>query len=149
GHNAVGTYQGNPSVHNLGVMMFAKLFLKQLRTRNRYSATSVDQLPHHIVAGLMFGHEMLIPVPDIDRTQFMLILGANPVVSNGSMMTVPNVAKRLKQLRSRGGKFWVIDPRKTETAAQANEHTFIQPGSDAHLLAAMITTVFEEGLVKQ
>lgn len=149
GQDAVGIYQGNPSVHNLGVMMFAKSFLKQLHTRNRYSATSVDQLPHHIVAGLMLGHEMLIPVPDIDRTQFMLILGANPVVSNGSMMTVPNVGKRLKQLRERGGKFWVIDPRKTETASLANEHTFIQPGSDAHLLAAMISTVFEEGLVKQ
>ncbi len=146
GQDALGVYQGNPSVHSLGIMMFAKLFIKQLRTRNRYTATSLDQLPHHIVTGLMLGHEMLIPVPDIDRTNFMVILGANPVVSNGSMMTVPNVKNRLKGIQARGGQFWVVDPRRTETAELADKHIFIQPGSDAHLLAAMVNTVFKQGL---
>ncbi len=146
GNDAVGTYQGNPSIHSLGIMLFARNFLRQINSRNRYSATSVDQLPHHVAAGLMFGHSMLLPVPDIDRCDYMIILGANPLVSNGSIMTVPNVGNRLKALQARGGKFCVIDPRKTETAALADEHFFVKPGSDAHLLAAMITTVFEEGL---
>lgn len=148
GRDAVGVYQGNPSVHSLGIMLYAHTFFKCLQTRNRFSATSVDQLPLHIAAGLMFGHEMLIPIPDIDRTQCMIILGANPLVSNGSMMTVPAVGKRLKALQARGGKFWVIDPRRTETAELADEHFFIHPGTDAHLLAAMITTVFQENLQK-
>lgn len=148
GNDAVGVYQGNPNVHSLGLMLCGNLLLKELRTRNRYTATSIDQLPHHLVAGLMFGHEMLLPIPDIDRTQFMVMLGANPLVSNGSMMTVPAVGKRLKALQARGGKFWVVDPRRTETAELANEHVFITPGADAHLLAAMISVIFEEGLQK-
>jgi len=146
GRNAVGFYQGNPTVHNSGTMLFAPLFFRTLRTKNRFSATSVDQLPHHFAGFFMFGHQLLLPVPDIDRSDFFLILGANPLASNGSMMTAPGVANRLKNLQKRGGKIVVIDPRRTETAAKADAHHFIRPGTDALLLLAMLHTVFEENL---
>jgi len=147
GRDAVGIYAGNPTVHNIEAMIFGTEFFRQLKTKNRYSATSVDQLPHHLAAMLMFGHPLLIPVPDIDRTDFMLILGANPVVSNGSIMTVPNVKKRLKKIQQRGGKFITIDPRFTETSKIADQHIFIKPGSDAYLLIAMINHLFKKELV--
>jgi anaerobic selenocysteine-containing dehydrogenase len=146
GLNAVGVYLGNPVVHNLGTLLFAAPFVRALRTRNRFSATSVDQLPHQFVAYYMLGHQFLIPIPDIDRTGYMLILGANPLASNGSLMSAPGVARRLKAIQKRGGKFVVIDPRRTETAAVADQHFFIQPGADALLLLAMLHTIFAEGL---
>ena len=144
GNDAVAVYQGNPSVHSIGIMVYAKLFLKQLQTRNRYSATSVDQLPHHLMAATMFGHELMLPVPDIDRTHFMVIIGANPIVSNGSMMTAPGFPKRVKALQARRGKLIVIDPRKSETANISDRHLFIQPGTDVYLLAAMLNLVVNE-----
>lgn len=147
GKNAVGVYQGNPNVHNLGSSLFSPNFVRSLKTQNRFSATSVDQLPHHVAAHFMFGHPMSIPIPDIDRTDFMLILGGNPLVSNGSLMTAPNFAGRLKALQKRGGKFIVVDPRRTETAAKADQHIFIKPGMDALLLLGMLHTLFEEDLV--
>ena len=116
-------------------------------TKNHFSATSLDQLPHMLVAHLMLGHQFMVPVPDIDHTNFMLLLGANPLASNGSMMTVPDVKNRLKDIQKRGGKFVVIDPRRSETAAIADAHHFIRPGSDAFLLMAMIHTLFDEDLV--
>ena len=146
--NAVGVYQGNPTVHNSGTMLFAPLFFRTLRTRNRFSATSVDQLPHHFAASTMFGHQLLLPVPDIDRTDFFLVLGANPLASNGSMMTAPGMAGRLRRLRKRGGRLVVVDPRRTETARVADEHHFIRPGSDAVLLLAMLHTLFAEHLIR-
>ena len=144
GRNAVGLYRGNPNVHNLGLMLYGSAFSKSLGTQQKYSATSVDQLPHHIASLQMFGHQMMIPVPDIDRTNYMLIIGGNPVVSNGSMMTAPNFSGRLKALQKRGGKFVVIDPRHTETAKLANEHYFINPGKDALLLLAIIHVIFDQ-----
>ena len=147
GKDAVGVYAGNPTVHNIEAMICGIDFFRRLDTKNRYSATSVDQLPHHLAAMLMFGHPLLLPIPDIDRTDFMLILGANPVVSNGSIMTVPNVKKRLKKIQQRGGKFITIDPRFTETSAIADQHIFITPGSDAYLLMAMINHLFAKDLV--
>lgn len=147
GNNAVGVYQGNPNVHNMGSMMFGPTFVRALKTKNRFSATSADQLPHQVASLLMLGHVLLTPIPDIDRTDFMLIIGANPLVSNGSMMTCPDFAKRLKAIQKRGGKFIVIDPRRTETAEKADEHIFIKPGRDALLLASMIHTIFAENLV--
>jgi anaerobic selenocysteine-containing dehydrogenase len=98
GADAVAAYAGNPSVHNYGVLTHAQRFLGLIRTRNRYSATSVDQLPHQLVAYWMYGHQLLVPVPDIDRTDYFLVLGANPIASNGSMMTVPDFPNRLKAL---------------------------------------------------
>ncbi|WP_212629951.1 molybdopterin oxidoreductase family protein [Pseudomonas sp. KB-10] len=148
GQNAVAVYQGNPSVHNYGLMTHGNYFLGQLKTRNRFSATSVDQLPHHLTSHLMYGHGLLIPIPDIDHTDFMLILGGNPLASNGSIMTVPDVEKRLKAIQARGGKLVVVDPRRSETAAIADQHLFVRPGSDAALLLALLNTLFEEGLTR-
>jgi anaerobic selenocysteine-containing dehydrogenase len=146
GRNSIATYLGNPTVHNYGALLFAPGFIRSLHTRNRFSATSVDQLAHHLAAYLMFGHQLLIPIPDIDRTQFFLILGANPVVSNGSLMTAPGVARRLQEIRRREGKVIVIDPRFTETSALADRHLFIRPGTDVLLLLALLHVVFNEGL---
>ena len=148
GRNSIATYLGNPTVHNYGAMLFAPGFLRSLHTRNRFSATSVDQLAHHLSAYLMFGHQLLLPVPDIDRTKFFLILGANPAVSNGSMMTAPGMSRRLQEIRQRGGKVILIDPRFTETARLADRHVFIKPGTDVLLLLALLHVVFEEGLTR-
>jgi len=146
GRNSIGTYLGNPTVHNYGALLFAPGFIRSLHTRNRFSATSVDQLAHHLAAYLMFGHQLLLPVPDLDRTNFFLILGANPAVSNGSMMTAPGVSRRLQEIRQRGGKVILIDPRFTETARLADRHLFIRPGTDVLLLLALLHVVFDEGL---
>ncbi len=138
GKNAIATYTGNPAVHNSGTLLTGPGLIKAIGSQNRFSATSADQLPHHFVSWAMFGHHMTLPIPDIDRAQLFLIMGGNPLASNGSMMTVPNIAHRLKKLQNRGGKVIVIDPRKTETAKVANEHIFIKPGTDAFLLLAII-----------
>ena len=148
GHNAVAVYQGNPSVHNYGLMTHSNYFLGQLKTRNRFSATSVDQLPHHLSSHLMYGHGLLLPIPDIDQTDFMLILGGNPLASNGSIMTVPDVEKRLKAIQARGGKVVVVDPRRSETAAMADQHLFVRPGGDAALLFGLLNTLFSEHLTR-
>jgi len=148
GHDAVAFYFGNPNVHSLGALLYGPLVLKTLRTRHRYSATSVDQLPHHVVASLVFGHQLLLPIPDVDRTDFLLIFGGNPAVSNGSLMTVPDAKKRLKAIRERGGRLVVVDPRRTETAKLADRHFFVRPGSDALFLMALLHTVFDEDLAK-
>ncbi len=147
GVNAVGVYQGNPSIHNLGTALFSPQFVRSLKTKNRFSATSVDQLAHHLAGVYMFGHSFLLPVPDIDRTDFWLILGGNPLVSNGSLMTSPDVGKRLRAIKERGGKVVVVDPRRTETADKASQHLFIRPGTDIWLLLAMIHLVFKENKV--
>ena len=146
GRSSIATYLGNPTVHNYGALLFAPGFIRSLHTRNRFSATSVDQLAHHLAGYLMFGHQLLLPIPDLDRTNFFLILGANPAVSNGSLMTAPGVGQRLKEIRQRGGKVILIDPRITETARLADRHLFIKPGTDVLLLLALLHVVFEEGL---
>ena len=147
GRDAVAIYQGNPTVHSSGTMLFAPAFFRALGTRNRFSATSVDQLPHHFASYFMFGHQLLIPVPDVDRTHFLLVLGANPLVSNGSLMTAPGMRRRLRELRQRGGKLVVVDPRRTPTAQVADEHLFIRPGTDALFLLALLHTLYEQDLV--
>jgi anaerobic selenocysteine-containing dehydrogenase len=144
GKDALGIYSGNPSVHNSGTLLAIPALMRALGTKNRFSATSADQLPHHFVSSLMFGHPLLLPVPDIDRTDFMLIIGGNPLASNGSMMTVPDVANRLKAIQKRGGKFVVIDPRKTETAKIADQHIFIKPATDVYLLLAILNEILKE-----
>ena len=146
GDDSVGLYLGNPTVHNSGALLF-QTFLKQaLRTKNRFAATSVDQLPHHLAASQMFGHGLLIPIPDIDNTDYMLILGANPIASNGSLMSAPDVKNRLKSITDRGGQVILMDPRKTESAKLASEHHFIHPGTDAFFLAAILNVLFAKGL---
>ena len=148
GRNSVASYIGNPTVHNYGAMLFAPGFLRSLRTRNRFSATSVDQLAHHVAAYFMFGHQLLLPIPDVDRTKYFLILGANPVVSNGSLMTAPGMGRRIEEIRERGGKVILIDPRQNETARLVDQHLFIRPGTDVLLLLALLHVVFEEGLTR-
>lgn len=148
GRNSLATYLGNPTVHNYGAMLFAPGFIRSLHTRNRFSATSVDQLAHHLSAYFMFGHQLLLPIPDLDRTNFFLILGANPAVSNGSLMTAPGMSRRLREIRERGGKVILIDPRFTETARLADRHLFIKPGTDVLLLLALLHVLFDEGLTR-
>jgi len=137
GASALAVYLGNPNVHHFGHIAYLPAVLKLLRTPNVFSASSVDQWPHQLVVALMYGHHFLLPIPDIDRTEYFLMLGANPIASNGSLMTVPDVATRLKAL-TRRGKLVVLDPRRTETAAIASEHHFIRPGSDALFLIAFL-----------
>lgn len=148
GRDAVALYQGNPTVHNYGTMLFSPPFARALRTKNTYSATSADQLPHMLAAYAMFGHQLLLPIPDLDRTDFLLVVGANPVVSNGSLMTAPDVTKRLRAIRERGGRIVVVDPRRTETAEIADAHHFVRPGGDAFLLLGMLHTIFDDGRVR-
>lgn len=148
GASSVAVYQGNPSVHNYGNLTHSNNFLGLLKTRSRYSATSVDQLPHQLVAMWMFGHQLLLPIPDLDHTQHFLVFGANPMASNGSLMTVPDFRGRVKDLHARGGRMIVIDPRRTETAEVADEHHFIRPGTDVVLLFSIISTLFAEGRVQ-
>jgi anaerobic selenocysteine-containing dehydrogenase len=142
GTESVATYLGNPNAHNMGSILYGPYFYRALKSHNRYSATSVDQLPHHIVSRKLFGHQSQIPIPDIDHTQHFMIIGGNPLASNGSIMTVPHIKRRLKAIQTRGGKVVVIDPKKSETADMSSEHHFIKPGSDALLMLAMLHTVF-------
>ena len=147
GQNAVAFYAGNPNVHNYGSMTHASVLRKAVQTKIHFSATSLDQLPHHLTSYSLYGHQSLIPVPDIDHTSYMLIIGGNPLASNGSIMTSPDIPKRLKAIQQRGGRFIVIDPRRTETAEIADQHLFIRPGTDAWLLMAMLNTLFAEDLI--
>ena len=146
GKNALSVYLGNPNAHNFGNALFIKPFLKAIGTLNRFSSASTDQMPHHVAANYMLGSGNLIPIPDINRTEFMLIIGANPAISNGSMMTAPGVIQRIKNIQKRGGNVVVIDPKRTKTAKMANQHFFIQPETDALLLAAMINHIIHSDL---
>ena len=148
GRDSVGVYLGNPNAHSLGSATHGVAMVKMLRTRNRFSASSVDQIPHQLVAWQLYGHQLLLPIPDIDRTSYFLVFGANPMASNGSLMTVPDFPNRLRALRDRGGRMVVVDPRRTETAKAADEHLFVRPGSDAVVVLAMVRTLFEEGLTR-
>nr|WP_317199599.1 molybdopterin oxidoreductase family protein [uncultured Psychrobacter sp.] len=145
GKNALGIYLGNPNVHNMGGMLTVKHLLNSIKTRSRFSATSIDQLPHHIVSMHLFGHMLRIPVPDVNRTQHMLIIGGNPLASNGSIMTAPNMRQKIKDIKARGGKVVVIDPRRTETAELASEHHFVRPATDVLLLLAMLNEIYIQG----
>jgi anaerobic selenocysteine-containing dehydrogenase len=145
GPAAVATYLGNPNVHHFGHTAYLPALLRTIRTPNLFSASSVDQWPHQFVAAQMYGHQFLLPIPDIDHTAYFLMLGANPVASNGSLMTVPDVTRRLKELATRG-KLVVLDPRRTETAELASEHHFIRPGSDAWFLIAFLQALGRLGL---
>ncbi|MDF1690922.1 MAG: molybdopterin oxidoreductase family protein [Zhongshania sp.] len=146
GHDALGVYLGNPNVHNTGSLLMSGGVLRALKTKNKFSATSVDQLPHHIVSWKLFGHQLRIPVPDIDNTDHFLMFGANPLASNGSIMSVADVKQRLKDVRKRG-KLVVVDPRRTATAELADAHYFVRPGSDVLVLLAMLNVLFSDNLV--
>jgi anaerobic selenocysteine-containing dehydrogenase len=145
--DAVGVYLGNPNAHNLGAMIEGKVLLQALGSANVFSASTVDQMPKQVSAGLMFGGALTVPVPDLDRTDYLLMLGANPFASNGSLMTVPDVPGRLRAIRARGGRLVVVDPRRSKTAEEADEHLFIRPGTDAHFLFGIVYTIVTEDLV--
>ena len=147
GRDSVAVYTGNPLGHDYAGFLIWERFKEELGSQNLFSATSVDALPLVLKNTLVFGNQGIVPVPDIDRTDFLLVLGANPVVSNGSAMTAPDVTARLRAIRERGGRLVVIDPRRTETAKVADTHYFIRPGTDALLLAAMVRTLFAEGRI--
>lgn len=147
GKDAVGLYVGNPTAHNHGNVMFLKGLTDALGTNNRFSATSVDQLPHMLAAMKLFGNAALFPIPDVDRCHYLIVLGANPVASGGSFMCGPDIKKKLSDIKKRkDGKLICIDPRFTETSEIASEHHYITPGKDALLLLAMMNVIFEEGL---
>ncbi|HEY7127152.1 MAG TPA: molybdopterin-dependent oxidoreductase [Ktedonobacterales bacterium] len=147
GRNALGVYIGNPNVHQIDNTLYIPALLKAAGTQNLFSAATVDQMPKQVSSALMFGNLLSIPIPDVDHTDYLLLLGANPLISNGSLMTAPDMRGRLRRLRHRGGKLVVIDPYRTRTAEEADGHHFIRPGTDALLLFGMIHTLFAEGLV--
>ncbi|MEU5716237.1 molybdopterin oxidoreductase family protein [Streptomyces sp. NPDC020403] len=147
GRDAVALYFGNPTFHTMAGFLYRQPLTRTLGSRNVYSASTVDQMPKHVASGLMFGDPMAVAVPDLDRTDYMLILGANPVESNGSLCVAPDFKGRLRALQGRGGKVVVVDPRRTRTAELADEHLFIRPGTDAYLLFGMVHTLLAEGLV--
>ncbi len=146
GRDAVAVYIGNPAAHGLAALLYGRVLIKALGTRSLFSASTVDQRPKEISSGLLFGAPLSVPIPDVDRTQHLLMLGANPLASNGSLLTAPDMRGRLKALRARGGKLVVVDPRRSRTAEVADEHVPIRPGTDAHLLFALVHVLFEEGL---
>ncbi len=148
GADAIAIYNGNPTAHDYGALIYGQSFLRALGTRWRFSASSVDQLPKMVSSCLMFGAPLAFPVPDIDRTDYFLVLGANPVVSNGSLMTAPDMPGRLRRLRERGGRLVVVAPRRSETAELADEHVPLRPGSDAHFLFGIVHTLFAEDRVR-
>ena len=147
GNDAVGIYAGNPVAHNTALALYSGALYAGFRTRHRYSASTVDQIPKQVADGLMFGTPLSVPVPDIDRCDYLLMLGANPMASNGSLWTVPDFRGRARKMRERGGRLIVIDPRRSETAQIADEHWTIRPGTDALLLAGIAHVLFEEDLV--
>ena len=148
GRNATGIAVGNPSAHKIGLLTYFGKLARALGTKNVFSASTLDQMPKQLASGLMFGHWLSVGLPDISRTDHLLVIGANPLASNGSMWTVPDFKGKAKALQARGGKLVVIDPRRTETAAIANAHHFIRPGADVFLLAAMVQTLFAEKRVR-
>ncbi|MFI1698359.1 molybdopterin oxidoreductase family protein [Streptomyces bobili] len=147
GPHAVGMVLGNPNVHTMAGALYPTVLLAALGTRSLFTASTVDQMPKHVSSGLLFGDANAIPVPDLDHTDHLLLIGANPLESNGSLCTAPDFPGKLKALKARGGTLTVIDPRRTRTAKLADRHLAIRPGTDALLLAAMAQVLFEEGLV--
>ena len=147
GPNATAVYLGNPNAHSMAGALYVRPLLKALGTRNVFSASTVDQMPKHVSSGMLFGNPSAIPVPDLDRTDYLLMLGANPFESNGSLCTAPDFPGRLAAIRERGGRIVVVDPRRTRTADAADEHLAIRPGTDALWLAALAHEIVAAGNV--
>lgn len=148
GKDAVALLLGNPTVHKAGLLMYLPRLIRALGSRNVFSASTLDQMPKQLSSGLMFGHWLSIPVPDIERCDHLLMLGANPVASNGSLWTVPDFRGKARAMQARGGRLVVVDPRRSETAAMADEHLYIRPGGDVFFLLGMVHALFDERLVR-
>lgn len=147
GRQALAVLLGNPVTHHLTPALYLRSLIRAAGTRNLFSASTVDQMPQHVVSGLLWGDPNAFPIPDLDRTDYLLMLGANPMASNGSLVTAPDFPGRLARFKPRGAKLVVVDPRRTETARRADEHLFIRPGTDVFWLAALVETLFAESLV--
>src|SRR5262245_19877046 len=148
GKDALTYYVGNPTVHSFSLSRYVGAFGALAGVERLYSAGTIDQWPKNVVAALMYGGMWTIPTPDIDRTDHIVIMGANPHASQGSLMACPDFLGRLAALRQRGGRATVIDPRRTGTAQRADEWVPIRPGTDAALLMAWVHVLFEENLVR-
>ncbi len=146
--DSIAVSLGNPAAHKFGLLLYGARLGRALGTKNVFSASTLDQMPKQLASGLMFGHWLSVAVPDLPRTDLLVVLGGNPLVSNGSMWTVPDFRGKAKAMQARGGALIVIDPRRTETAALADQHVFIRPGGDAFLLLGIVHTLFEENLVE-
>jgi anaerobic selenocysteine-containing dehydrogenase len=149
GADAIAIYMGNPIIHNYGTLSLRASFARAVGTRNCFGPGSQDTSPRFAVSYLLYGSLLVTPVPDIDRTQYFLCVGANPWVSNGSLMSAPDMRRRLRAIRERGGRIAVVDPRRTETAREADEWIAIRPGGDAGLLLAMAQTLLCEGKIDE
>ncbi len=147
GRDAVAIYVGNPNAHALSGLLYLRPLIRALGTTNVFSASTVDQRPKEVASGLMFGGALTVPVPDIDRTDFLLMLGANPYASNGSLATAPDWPGRIEALIARGGTLVVVDPRRSRTAEEATQHVAIRPGADPFLLMALVNVLAADGLV--
>ena len=145
GKDSVALYVGNPTAHNIGLSMGFGTFASTLGSKNLYTAGTVDQVPKQLACELMFGNDMAVPIPDILNCDYFLMLGANPVVSNGSFWVVPKIREKLRALKERGGRLVTVDPRRTETARMADQHLFVRPGTDAHFLVGLIRCLLERG----
>ena len=148
GRGSLSAYLGNPNAHNLGPQLFSGVMLRSMGTRNIFSASSVDQMPMHVAGGFMFGSAQHIPVPDLDHTDYLLMLGANPYMSNGSLCTAPDYPGRIQAIRARGGKVVVVDPRRSKTAENSDEWVSIRPGTDGLFMAALANVMFAEDIAK-
>lgn len=149
GNDAIGTYTGNPTVHNTGTALYLYDTINAINTKNRFASHSLDSVPVFVVNQMMFGHAMLAPIPDIENINYFLIIGANPLASNGSFMSTPNMRGKIKNIQKNGGKVVVVDPRKTETAQKASEHYFIKPEHDVLFLSAIVNEIFKRNAVKE
>ena len=148
GRNAAAIYFGNPNVHQFENTIAIRGLVKALASQNVFSASTVDQMPKHVSSGLMFGHPLNIPVPDLDRTDYLLMLGANPYESNGSLCTAPDFPRRLQEIRRRGGKVVVVDPRRTKTAHNSDRWIPIRPGTDPAFLLGLVNLVIGQGRLR-
>jgi anaerobic selenocysteine-containing dehydrogenase len=148
GHDTLGVYIGNPSGFDVGCLLYNRFILESLRTPRMFSAATIDHFPKLYTSRVLFGKSSILPIPDIDRCDYFLCLGGNPIVSQGSLMSAPGIRKKLRAIQDRGGRFVVVDPRRTESADAADEHLFIKPGSDAYFLFSLTHVVFEDELLK-
>ena len=148
GRNVFAAYQGNPNAHNLGALTFGRTLSQAIGTRQHYSASTVDQMPRQVAAAYVFGTAVSVPVPDLDRTDYLVILGGNPYASNGSLCTAPDFPGRIEAMRGRGGKLVVVDPRRSRTAEEADEWLPIRPGTDALFLMSIVHVLFADGLAE-
>ena len=149
GGRSVGVYLGNPNAHTMAGALYPPLVIKALGTRNVFSASTLDQMPKQVALGHMFGNPFAFTVPDLDRTDHLVVIGANPMVSNGSLATAADFPGKLRALRRRGGRLTVIDPARTRTAELADRHLAPRPGTDGALLFAVVHVLFDEGLVAE